>query len=277
MRISTLVSALLPCAALLLLGACDEKQASEVARIRVTASDGTALSQTVIIPLEGEESSWTVRSEEDVDIFYKEALGSSTGGWFSITDIRRTAPGCYTVNYSAQPRGNTLELRSGTVSLVSPENYLGAFISVRQGYSKVWEKTFSGDGQAILPGRSWTSPTMDGISSIQDAWLAFRVKADAIPGGSGVYPVVVSLDGGAEFADIHRTSYMLDVQVSETYGADNFIKLHISNGGRVFSSESTVKFSVPSELSSVIRLGSVSVYEIPVVSDGITGISDADE
>ena len=273
MSIRRLAVVLLPFAALLC--SCSGKTPEE-GRIKVTTSDGTVVSQTVYIPLEGEESSFSIRSEKDVDIFYKEAQ-SASGNWFSISDISSSGAGEYTVSYKAKPRGNTLELRSGTLSIVCPEYYLGAFISIRQGYKKIWEKSFGGDGIAILPGASWTSETMDGISSIQDAWLAFNAKADALPDSIGMFPLLVSLDGGATFSDINRTTYELDVQASETYGTHTFHKLHIVNGGRVFSSESTVRFSVPSELSTVIHIGNVSIYEIPVESDGITGISESDE
>ena len=265
--------ALLPCAALIC--SCAEKNAAP-GRIQVTAADGTSIQKTVYVPLEGESSSLTVRAEEDVDIFYKQAQGLAED-WFTISDIRRDAPGEYTVSYTAKPLGNTLDLRSGSLCFVSPDSYLGAFLSVRQGYKKIWQKTFSGNGLAIAPGKTWTSGTLEGISSIQDAWISFNAKADPLPGNAGFFPLVVSLDGGASFVDINRSSYELDVQAGETFGADNFFKLHINNGGRVFSSESTVSFSVPAELSSVIRIGSVSIYEIPVESNGITGISESDE
>lgn len=273
MRIIKLVLAMLPCAALLC--SCTVKN-SAPGRIQITAADGSAVSKTVYIPLEGESSSLNVRSEEDVDIFYKQASGTYED-WFTISDIRREAPGEYTVSYTAKALGNTLDLRSGSLCFVSPDNYLGAFLSIRQGYQKIWETDFSGNGLAVEPGKSWTSETMDGISSIQDAWLSFNARADAVGENAGQFPLVVSLDGGASFMDINRSSYQLDVQASDTFGADNFFKLHIYNGGRVFSSESTVSFSVPAELSSVIRIGSVSIYEIPVESNGITGISESDE
>ena len=184
--------ALLPCAALLC--SCAEKNAAP-GRIQVTAADGTSIQKTVYVPL-----------EEDVDIFYKQAQGL-TEDWFTISDIRRDAPGEYTVSYTAKPLGNTLDLRSGSLCFVSPDSYLGAFLSVRQGYKKIWQKTFSGDGLAIAPGKTWTSGTLEGISSIQDAWISFNAKADPLPGNAGFFPLVVSLDGGASFVDINRSSY----------------------------------------------------------------------
>lgn len=258
-----------------LLFSCSGKN-SAGGRVKVTTADGAVVAKTVYIPLEGESSSLDIRAEKDVEIFYNEAPGAY-GEWFSISDIRKNGTGSYTVSYTAKPRGNTLDLRSGTLSIVSPEDYLGAFISIRQGYRKIWEKSFGNDGMAIYPGAGWTSPTMDGISSIKDAWLSFSAKADVIPGTNGLFPLTVTLVGGATFHDIDRTVYELDVQSGDTFGSDSFYKLHIMNGGRVFSSESAVKFSVPSELSSVIRIGNVSIYEIPVESDGITGISQSDE
>lgn len=264
--------ALLPCT--VLLSSCAEKP-SAAGRISVTKPDGAIVSSAFIVPLEGESSSWNVQAEEDVDIFYKEASGTAEK-WFTVTGISKNGPGNYTVSYSAKPRGNTLELRSGTMSFVAPGSYLGAFFSVQQGYKKIWEKSFGGEGLSILPGHSWTSDTMDGISSIQDAWLSFHAKADALPGGSGVYPVSVTLVGGAGFADINRSTYVVDLQAGENFGADSFHRLHIYNGGRVFSSESRVLFSVPSDLSTVIRIRDISIYEIPVAKDGISGISDSD-
>ena len=273
MNIRRLLVVLLPCAALLC--SCSDRNSAS-GRIQVTAADGSLVSRTVYIPIEGESSSWHVRSEEDVEIFYKQAGGTS-GEWFSISDIRKDGSGEYTVSYTAKPLGNTLDLRSGTLSIVAPDHYLGAFLSIRQGYKKVWEKTFSGDALSIAPGNAWASGTMDGISAIKDAWVSFRAKADALPGTTGHFPLVVSLEGGAVFFDINRTSYELDVQAGETYGPDNFYKLHIYNGGRVFSSESALSFSVPSAQSSIIRIDNVAIYEIPVESSGITGISESDE
>lgn len=242
-------------------------------RIRVTAPDGEVLSNTVYIPLEGATSSWIVSSQEPLTIFFKEATNASPE-WFSIKDVRQAADGSYSIEYTAEPRGHTLELRSGTLSMVAPEHYLGAFISVRQGYEKVWSKTFQGDGLSLLPGSTWTSETMDGISGVKDAWLSFTARADE---QTTVPSITVSLVGGAYFYDINRTAQVIDVQSSESFGADSFYKLHIYNGGKVFSSESKVVFSVPAESAAVIHIGAVSVYEIPVKSSGITGISQSDE
>ena len=246
-------------------------------RISVTAADGSALSEVVYIPLEGASSFWNVQSDEAIDIFYKEAA-VETSSWFHITEVSQTAAGEYKISYTAQPRGNTLEKRSGTLSLVSPEHYLGAFLSVRQGYDKVWGHAFSGGEMSLLPGSSWTSGTMDGISAVKEAWLAFSARADELPGGgAATFPLEVTLTGGGYFKDINRTSYQVDIQTASQFGADNFYKLHIFNDGKVFSSESRIIFSVPAEKSSVIRLRDVSLYEIPVKGSGITGISDSDE
>ena len=273
MRLLKLALALLPVAALL----CSCSKASPASgRIVVTTQDGSPVSTAVTLPLEGESSFWNVQADEDVDIFYKEAPGTAEK-WFTVTDIRKNGPGNYTVSYSAKPRGNTLELRSGTMNLVSPGSYLGAFFTVRQGYTKIWEKAFDGEGLSILPGNSWTSDTMDGISAIQDAWLSFHAKADALPGSSGIFPVSVTLEGGAGFVDINRSTFVVDIQAGENFGADSFHRLHIQNGGRVFSSESRVRFSVPSDVSTVIRIRDISIYEIPVAKEGIHGTSDSDE
>lgn len=273
MRRLKLALVLLPAAALL--GSCS-KASPDSGRIVVTTQGGSRIFTAVTLPLEGESSCWNVRADEDVDIFYKEAPAAAEK-WFTVTDIRKNGPGDYTVSYTAKPRGNTLELRSGTMNMVSPGSFLGAFFSVRQGYRKIWEKSFDGEGLSILPGSSWTSATMDGISAIQDAWLSFHAKADALPGSSGIFPVTVELEGGAGFFDINRSAFVVDVRSGENFGADSFHKLHIYNGGRVFSSESRVRFRVPSDVSTVIRIRDISIYEIPVAKEGINGISDSDE
>lgn len=265
-----MAAALLPSLALVL--SCAQEPAV-AERIRVTTPDGTAISKTVFLPLEGESSSWKVEAQEDLSIFYTQAK-ETEADWFSITGITRTAKGEYEVQYTVKPLENTLEVRSGSVSMVAPDYYLGAFLCVRQGYEKVWDKTFAGEGLSLESGAVWTSETLDGVSAVKDAWLSFTAEADAFVSGGAFSPLTVTLLGGGRFDDIARDTYQVDIPAGEE---ETFFKLHIKNGGRVFSSETRIRFSVPSGKSSLIRIGDVAVHEIPVARDGIIGISESDE
>lgn len=254
---------------------CTKKDAFQ-GRIKVTGPDGKALSTSVMIPLEGGSSYWNVRSEEDLSIFYTEARQETSSEWFSITDIQQTAPGSYVVNYRAEPRGNTLELRSGTVSMVAPEKYLGAFLCVRQGYERKWNVSFP-DGKKLLPGNSWTAEPGTKVNGTKEAWLSFTARTEPSGNRAKMTPLSVSLSYGASFTDINRSTYQVDVPSDDHFGPECYFRLRVGNGGEELSSRVKIVFSTGAESTSTIQLGEVALYEIPVTGNGIIGISESDE
>lgn len=244
-------------------------------RIKVNTKDGEAISKTLFIPVEGESSHLEVQADESLEIFCKSEVGE-TDNWFRITDVRKLESGKYIVEYEADARRSTLDLRNVTMSLVAPSAGLGCFLNVRQGFRKVWNESFSSGDIALAEGQSWTSATIDGISSVKDAWITFIARGESASGDNNC-PLMITLAGGGIFTDNDKAVCEIDVASSDEYGSDSFRKLHIYNGGKVFSSESKVIFSVPDGSSASVRIDEVCVYEIPVKSSGITGISDYDE
>lgn len=247
-------------------------------RIKVTTASGSTILKTLYVPVEGEFSSLLVQADAALEIDYREAVNAG-GNWFRIKEIQPRSQGEYLISYEAEPRGNTLDIRTGTLSLVAPEENLGAFLNVRQGFEKVWSESFSGGVLSLTPGQEWTSPTLDGISSIRDSWLSFVARAESFPGASEYlsYPLIVTLSEGAVFAETDRASFVVDILQGDAFGSGSFHKLHIYNGGKVFSSETKLSFSVPGGDGPAIKIDDVCIYEIPVKSSGINGISEYDE
>lgn len=269
-----MISAAVPLAALFL--SCTETV--EKPRIEVLSSDGARLSKTLYVPVDGGNIRLTVCSEADLDISYSQAVDSPED-WLELVSVIRTEADAYEINLSAKPLGNTLDLRSGTLGIRSPKDYIGAFLNVRQGYEPVWVQPFSDEPDGYLslgPGESWESGPLTGISSVKDAFLAFEARADVAGGDYANYPLVLELSGGGYFHDIARSVYVTDVAPAAGFEAAPYHKYHIYNGGKVFSSESSLRVSVPSGAECRILLDNVTVYEIPVSSADAIGISEED-
>ena len=244
-------------------------------RLEVFSHDGKKLSTKFIAPVEGGTFTLTAKSGEELDVFYNEGTdGVST--WFELDDVVKTGAGKYQVKFTIQPLVGTLALRNGTLSFSAPKAYLGKFLDVRQGYAQIYQEKFSSETDKYLtldPGESWQSGTLTGISALKDAWLTFEARVES---SSDDIPLEVELIGGAQFPEISRTTYVTDIASAGGFDNSCFYKLHIYNGGKVFSSETKIRFSVPSDAGSVIYIDNLTIYEIPVTS-GINGNDDEEQ
>ena len=246
-----------------------------VSRIDVFSQDGTRLSTQFIAPVEGGDFTLTVKTVADLDIFYTEASGSESE-WFKLQDVIKTGTGEYRVNFTIRPLEGTLELRNGTLSFSAPSACLGKFLDVRQGYVKIYQENFSSqDGKvlALAPGESWQSNILTGLSLIKNAWISFQARTESSDGYS---TLEVMLTGGATFPEIARNVRMTDIAYAAEFDNTCFYPLHIYNAGKVFSSETKICLTAPSDAESVIYIDNLTIYEIPVAS-GINGDDDEEQ
>ena len=269
------------CLTAVLLLSCSAKEPAP--RLEVLSSDGTRLSKTLTIPVEGGKFTLSARSDNDLDIFYNEMAGASAG-WFQVQEISNPAPGEYVVKCSAESlvKNKTLDLRQGTLSFSAPRAFSGCFLDVRQGYARVWRQSFSsmpGGCLSLQPGDLWNSGAMTGISAIRNAYVTFEARAEMAGGSSEMLniPLHLTLGGGATFPTVSRTEYVTDVAPYDTFEPACFQMIRIYNGGVVFSSETTLTLSLPAGAGAVLYVNNVSIYEIPVVRDEINGEEDDDD
>lgn len=245
-------------------------------RIEVLTSGGLSLTSTLSIPVEGGNFDLTVKAQSDLDIFYEQAQETEEG-WFTMQEVSKIAKGEYLVRCMAKPLVGNLNLRRGTLSFSAPEEYIGKFLDVRQGYEMVVQEAFSsltGKQLTLAPGDSWESGLLTGISSIKDAWLTFDARAE---GGADYIPLYVELIGGATFPEIARKVCATDIAPSAEFVPENLYKLHIYNSGVVFSSETRIRLTLPSDAGAPIYLDNLTIYNIPVAKDGIIGEEENEE
>ena len=256
---------------------CSKKDDSP--RIEVLSQDGRALLKTLAVPLEGGSFTLTAKSMSSLDIFYEQSPDAQE--WFKLLDVSREQDGLYKVKCSAAPLENTLDLRSGSLNFSSPEDCLGKFLNVRQGYEKVWQETYPKmqDGVLVLsPGESWQSDFISGISSIKKGYISLQARIDPTQEEDDLSGILcVELLGGGVFSEIERSTYQIDVPLSSSFSPSSFQKLIIYNSGRVFSSESSIILTVPASASAPVMIDNLSVYELPADEAGIDAISDDDE
>lgn len=266
------------CLSLVLFLSCAKE--GEAPRILVQKADGTSLTSTLTLPLEGGSVFLRAKASASLDIFYEQAQ-DEVGGWFVLEEIDTVSQGEYLVTCSVQPLTGTLDLRHGTLGFSAPDAFIGRFLDVRQGYERIFLEEFSSLDQKELllkPGESWESGLLTGISAIKDAWLAFDARAEAQADSNMVnIPVLVEMVGGATFPDIARVECMTDVSIAGGFSPDGYRKLHIFNGGVVFSSESKVRISLPEEAGAAVHIDNLSIYEIPVARDSIIGGNEDEE
>lgn len=244
-------------------------------RLEVFSQDGKRLSTKFIAPVEGGSFTLQAKSSDELDIFYTEGTGEEST-WFELGDVRKNGKGNYQVSFTIQPLEGSLALRNGTLSFSAPKAYLGKFLDVRQGYVQIFQEKFSSMSDKYLtltPGDSWQSGILTGISALKDAWLSFEARAEA---ADCDISLEVELLGGAEFPEIARNVYVTDVAGAGEFDKTCFYRLHIYNDGKVFSSETKIRFTVPSDAGSVIHIDNLTIYEIPVAS-GINGDDDEEQ
>ena len=253
----------------------------EASRIHVSSSEGKTLLKRFVLPLEGGVFTLNAKSVCGLDIFYEEASGDENG-WFKLLDVQETRAGEYTVKCSSAPRGNTLDLRQGTLCFSAPSASIGTFLDVRQGYERIWREDFSkqADGVLILaPGESWESSRIAGISSIKRAYVAFEARVEPSSGTDAFIsePLHIAVTRGSSFPEIARDVYQIDANRASAFDNSTFYKLEIYHAGLVFSSETTLVLSVPKSAKASVIIDNLSVYEIPASGDDIDAISDDDE
>lgn len=244
-------------------------------RLEIFSQDGKKLSTKFIAPVEGGYFTLSAETDEELDVFYSDGTDGE-GTWFELNDVVKTGAGKYQVKFTIQPLEGTLALRNGTLSFSAPKAYLGKFLDVRQGYVQICQEKFSSETDKYLtlaPGESWQSGLLAGVSAIKDAWLSFEARAESV---SGDVPLEVEILGGAEFPEIARSVYVTDIAGAGEFDNTCFYKLHVYNGGKVFSSETKIRFAVPSDAGAVIYIDNLTIYEIPVTS-GINGNDDEEQ
>lgn len=258
------------------LSACSKKDGLP-RRIQIVTDRGEELSTVLQVPLDGGDFSLEVQAESPIDVSCFGAPGTDVA-WFELLQVQQQGNDSR-IDYRVQPLLNTLDRRSLSLNLSAPSSSLGAFLSVRQGYKRIWTHSFATLTESemkLSPGEVWDGPVMEGISSTYACYITLSLRSESASPVSSC-PLMVTLTGGGVFEEIDRTSFVVDAPCSAVYTSDGYVRLRISNGGTVFSSESSLKLSVEPESEGVVYVKEICLYEIPVSRQGIIGTSDDDE
>ena len=149
--------------------ACAEKPEEEVLRdeyISVYETSPDVLVSEVQIPFEGVvDAQLHVLSNLELDWRYQVDQTMVDPNWLTIKSVEEIEKGHYLVKYDAKSLldRNTISRRESTLSFFNAKNFMGKYITFRQGYTEEYAQDFSSlpDGYVELTGKqTYTTETL---------------------------------------------------------------------------------------------------------------------
>ena len=252
--------------------ACAEKPEEEVLRdeyISVYETSPDVLVSEVQIPFEGVvDAQLHVVSNLELDWRYQVDQKMVDPNWLTIKSVEEIEKGHYLVKYDAKSLldRNTISRRESTLSFFNAKNFMGKYITFRQGYTEEYAQDFSSlpDGYVELTGKqTYTTETLHIINKDYYNYVTFNAYGQK--GGEFSLENItlnVTVDGGPIFRDINRTTYTFNVPVGTAPAANNMNFLLMWNKGQVMGSKTTLTFSVENEEGAIVYIDNLHIYKV---------------
>lgn len=230
-------------------------------------SDQSASVSNLQLPFDGVENGClNVVHSVDVEWKYEPAPSAADGDWFKVTSVKTVSKTEFVIEYSAESMAscNSLERRTGVLSIVGPDSFAGKFINVRQGYDKIYENLFKDqpDGCKILGGRvTYTTPETDAFKDVCNTYISFNAWTESSAGDAPA-AINVRIEGGAVFDDFGSAECRVAIGGSSQASPDNFHCLLSSNGGKVMNASTRFVFSADTPDGTIVKLANVRLYKV---------------
>ena len=254
------------------LTACAEKPTEEVLRneyISVYESDPAMNVSEVQVPFEGvKDAELHVVSNLELDWRYQVDQTIVDPNWLTIKSVEEIEMGHYLVKYDAKSllERNTIARRESTLSFSNATNFMGKYITFRQGYTEEYSQDFSSEVEGCIvltEKQSYTTETLHVINKDYYNYVTFNAYGQK---GSEFslenITVKVTVDGGPTFKEINRTSYLVNVPVGTAPTANNMNFLLMWNKGNVMGSKTTLTFSVENQDGTVVYIDNMHIYKV---------------
>jgi len=187
--------------------------------------------------------------------------------WFTIKSVEEVEPGHTVVTYDAESllSLNSLDSRSGSLSFSCPEQSLGKFLSVRQGYTRRFLEEFSdeADGTLVITGRqTFTTSEYPVLNDDYFDYISFNawaVSENEFMSKNITLDITVS---GGKFYDTDLTTYRVNVPLGTGPEKSNLKYLLIVGNGERMSAKTTFTFSTSNDEQVFVHVDNFSAYQV---------------
>ena len=194
--------------------------------------------------------------------------------WFKIKSVEEIESGHILVTYDAKSllTNNSLDRRSGRLSFFCPEESLGKFFTVKQGYSRQFYEDFSDEpsGMLTITGRqSYITEEYPVLNTDYCDYIAFNAWAETTNEFlSKNITLDISVYGGKFYAT-GLTTYRINVPIGTGPTENNMKYLLLVGNGTRMSEKTTFTFSTANDDQVYVHIDNFSAYQVTEAEMGL--------
>lgn len=200
--------------------------------------------------------------------------------WFKIKAVEEVEPGHILVTYDAESilALNSLDRRSGRLSFSCPEQSLGKFLPVKQGYSRHFMEDFSGepDKTLVITGKkSYTTEEYPVLNADFCDYISFNAWAETT---NEFLSKNITLDitvSGGKFYATGLTTYRVNVPIGTGADKNNIRYLLLVGNGERMSAQTKFTFSTSNDDLVYVHIDNFAAYKVTEAEMGLL-ITDED-
>ena len=259
------------CAALLC--SCSGKENAETKTrdefIKVYSESPDKLIDAIQVPLEGvQDGKIHILTNVDLDWEFFMNPGQEDKTWIQIKSMEEVEKGHMVITYDAESLldKNTLDWRGGRLSFYCPEQSLGKFMTVDQGYDIIFEETFDSEpqGNVKLTGKeSHTTQEYPVLNEDFYDYISFNAWAET---SNEFLSKNITLDvkiSGGIFHDTHLGSFRVNVPLGTGPDKSNLKYLLIlGNEFERFSDKTKFTFSTANDDLVYVHVDNFRAYKV---------------
>ena len=252
---------------------------SEYITVYETSPDKTV--DAIQVPFEGVQNG-QIHVLSNVPVQWKYFVDQSQTGtdWFKVKSVEEVESGHILVTYDAESilALNSLDRRSGRLSFSCPEESLGKFLTVKQGYSEQFYEDFSDqpDQTLVITGRkTFTTEEYPVLNADYCDYISFNAWAET---ANEFLSRNITLDvtvSGGKFYATGLTTYRVNVPIGTGSNKDNMRYLLLVGNGERMSAQTKFTFSTANDDQVYVHIDNFSAYRVTEAEMGLL-ITDED-
>lgn len=227
------------------------------------------------VPFEGVQGG-QIHVLSNVPVQWKKYVDQTETGtdWFTVKSVEEVEPGHILVTYDAESvlALNSLDRRSVRLSFSSPEEYLGKFLPVNQGYSRRFFEDFSDEpsGMLTITGREiHTTEEYPILNADYCDYIAFNAWAET---SNEFRSKNITLDVtvfGGKFYATGLTTYRINVPIGTGPAESNMRYLLLVGNGTRMSEKTYFTFSTANDDQVYVHIDNFSAYQVTEAEMGL--------
>ena len=255
---------------LVLLASCkkvdDRPVRSDYIKVYETSDSKTL--DNILIPFEGAQDG-KIHVLSNLPLQWKYLVDQDATGtdWFTIKSVEEIEAGHWVVTYDAASllSLNSLSRREGRLSFSCPEASMGKFMTVHQGYKRLFLEDFSNEpdqtvcltGNQIYATEEYSVLAADYYDFI--SFNAWAVTSNEFLSKNITLDITIS---GGLFYDINQTTYRVNVPIGTGAETSNLQYLLLMGNDDRMSSKTYFTFSVNNDDQVFVHVDNFAAYQV---------------